>query len=58
MLYDNEECLALMRRLPLTKNYSSTGADFSGLAGAAIIPLKLDVTALERIKVPAGTFEC
>lgn len=58
VLYDNEECLALMRRLPLAKGYSSSVRIFSGLGGGAIIPLKLDVTALETVKVPAGTFEC
>ncbi|MBC8096032.1 MAG: tetratricopeptide repeat protein, partial [Akkermansiaceae bacterium] len=58
VLYDNEEALALMRRLPLATNYSTSLRIFAGLAGGSIIPLKLDVTAVETVKTPAGTFEC
>jgi hypothetical protein len=58
VLYDNEEVLALMRRLPLTTNYTTTLRVFSGLGGGAVIPIKLDVTALETVTVSAGTFEC
>lgn len=58
VFFDNEECLALMRRLPLTTNYSTTVQLFVGLTGGNTLPIKLDVTALETVKVPAGTFEC
>jgi hypothetical protein len=58
VLYDNEEALALMRRLPLATNYSTTIRVLAGLGGGNIIPLKLDVTGLETVKTAAGTFQC
>jgi len=58
VVYDNEEYLALMRRLPLANNYSHSTRVFSGLSGGNMVPIKMDVTALETVKVPAGTFEC
>ena len=57
-VYDNEEAVELFRRLPLATNYSSTIHIFSGLGGGTVIPLKVEVTAMEKVTVPAGTFEC
>jgi tetratricopeptide (TPR) repeat protein len=57
-IYDNEQALALMRRLPLATNYTTALRIFAGLGGGHIIPLKLDVVALESVKTPAGTFDC
>ena len=56
--YDNEEVIQLIRRLPLATNYSTTLRVFTSLGGGNIIPFKAEVTALETVTVPAGTFEC
>jgi hypothetical protein len=58
VIYDNEEYLALVRRLPLATNYSTALNIFSGLGGGNLIPLKLEVSKVETVTVPAGTFEC
>jgi hypothetical protein len=57
VIYDNEEAAELMRRLPLATNYSTTLHILTGLGGGNIIPLKIEVTGVETLKVPAGTFE-
>ena len=57
-VYDNEEALQLMRRLPLAAGYSKKLSLFVGLTGGNILPLKLDVTGPEKVQVPAGTFDC
>ena len=56
--YDNEECLELMRRLPLDTNYTTTLRIFAGLAGGQIIPIGLSVDGLDTVTTPAGTFDC
>jgi hypothetical protein len=58
VIYDNEESIQLMRRLPLATNYSTTVKVLSALAGGSIIPFKVQVSAIEKVEVPAGTFEC
>lgn len=55
--YDNEEVMQLMRRLPLTTNYSATLRVVTGLGGS-VIQFKTEVTGVETLEVPAGTFEC
>jgi len=58
IVYDNEEAIQLMRRLPLATNYSTTLRFFASLGGGAIVPVKLDVIGIEKLEVPAGTYEC
>ena len=58
VVYDNEEAIQLFRRLPLATNYSTTLKVLSGLAGGAVVPFKLEVAAIEKVVVPAGTFDC
>lgn len=58
LVYDNEEVIQAMRRLPLATNYSTTMRVLTSLGGGAIIPLKVSVTGIEKVEVPAGTFEC
>jgi len=58
VVYDNEEVVQLMRRLPLTTNYSTTIKIITTLGGGATVPLKIDVAAVENVEVPAGKFEC
>jgi tetratricopeptide (TPR) repeat protein len=54
-VYDNEEGVQLLRRLPLV-----VGAKFPtrilSPAGGVVIPFSIDVLALEDVTVPAGTF--
>ena len=57
-VYDNEEVLQVMRRLPLTTNYSTTMRVLTSLGGGTIIPLKIEVVGIERVEVPAGAFDC
>ncbi len=58
VVYDNEEVMQMIRRLPLASNYTANIRVFSGLGGGSIIPLKVDVTGPEKVTVPAGTFDC
>jgi hypothetical protein len=57
-VYDNEEFMHLMRRLPLQIGYKTTIPTLSTLGGGAVIPVVLEVTAKETVEVPAGKFEC
>ncbi len=57
IVYDNEEALQLIRRLPLAPGYKKTVSIFVGLAGMAV-PVGLEVVATEQVTVPAGTFDC
>lgn len=58
VFYDNEEVAQLMRRLPLATNYTTTLRIFTSLGGGSTVPIKLDVKAVEPVKVPAGTYDC
>ena len=58
IVYDNEQAMHLMRRLPLEVGYKTTIPIIATLGGAATIPLGIEVTAKEVLKVPAGDFEC
>lgn len=58
LFYDNEEVIQLVRRLPLAPNYSTTLRIFSSLGGAQTIGIKFTVAGVEKVEVPAGTFEC
>ena len=58
IVYDNEEVVQLIRRLPLAPGYTTTVRCFTSLGGGAIIPIKLDVSGPEKLEVPAGSFEC
>ena len=57
VIYDNEEAVQLMRRLPLEDNYKTSLRFLSSLAGT-IVPVKLEVSGPEKVTVPAGTFDC
>ncbi|TWT36931.1 hypothetical protein KOR34_18760 [Posidoniimonas corsicana] len=56
-LYDNEQAAEMFRRLPLKEGFKTTPTVISSLTAMAI-PLKLSVTKVETIEVPAGKFEC
>lgn len=57
IVYDNDEAIQLIRRLPLGPGYKKTVTLFVGLAGMAV-PVGLEVVATEKVTVPAGTFDC
>ncbi len=56
-VFDNEQAAEMFRLLPLKEGYKTTVQIISTL-GTTLIPLELDVTKLETIEVPAGSFEC
>lgn len=56
-VYDNEQALHAMRRLPLAAGYKTTLPVFTPM-GAGKISLPLEVQGTETVKVPAGQFEC
>lgn len=56
-VYDNEEFIHLVRRLPLTANYKGSVRLLAAMAGGTIIPLDLQVVGQEKVTTPAGTFD-
>lgn len=57
-VFDNEEVMHMMRRLPLEIGYKTTLPLITTLGGGAIIGIGLEVPKKETIETPAGTFEC
>lgn len=55
-VWDNEQVLHLIRRLPLEAGYKATVRILSTLGGGAVIPIVAEVTGREEIEVPAGKF--
>jgi hypothetical protein len=58
VVYDNEEVVYTMRRLPLQVGYKATIPVFSALGGGNVIPIGLEVVGKETIEAPAGKFDC
>jgi hypothetical protein len=56
-IFDNEEGVQLMRRLPLAIGYSTTLKIFPSLTGV-ILPLECKVVGKELVETPAGKFDC
>lgn len=56
VVYDNEQAVYLMRRLPLTEGYKTTIPIFTRFGET--IDIGLEVLTKETVNVPAGTFEC
>jgi hypothetical protein len=60
-VYDDYELFDLIRRLPLAANYSVSlfSAGMKGMSGdRSPEPNKLQVVGVEKVQVPAGTYEC
>jgi hypothetical protein len=55
-VYDNEEVVQMIRRLPLAEGYT-TNLTVMGIGAAVLIDVKLDVVGRETVTVPAGTYE-
>ncbi|HUJ72834.1 MAG TPA: DUF3108 domain-containing protein [Verrucomicrobiae bacterium] len=57
-VYDNEEAVHTMRRLPLQVGYKTTLPVLSTLGGGTVLSVGLEVQGKETVTVPAGTFDC
>ena len=57
-VYDNEEAMHLMRRLPLQVGYKTTLPVLPTLGAATTISIGLEVRGKETVQVPAGKFDC
>lgn len=57
-VFDNEQTLHVMRRLPLEVGYKTTIPIIAILGASTVIPVGLEVLAKESVKVPAGEFDC
>jgi hypothetical protein len=55
-VFDNEQFFQLVRRLPLTPGYKTTLPLLALLS--PVINWQVEVSSLETVTVPAGTFEC
>jgi hypothetical protein len=58
VVYDNEEALQLIRRLPLAAGFKKTVNVFLAPQGGLIVPVQLEVTGAETVQCAAGTFAC
>jgi hypothetical protein len=56
-MFDNEQCIALFRRLPLEVGYK-TNLPIVSILGTGQMEIALDVPSKEMLEVPAGKFEC
>lgn len=57
-VYDNEETIQLLRRLPLAAGYKTTLRLLSSLSAGSIVPVQVTVSGPEKINVSAGSFDC
>ena len=57
-VYDNEEAMHLMRRLPLQVGYKTTLPVLPTLGAATTLSISLEVRGRETVQVPAGKFDC
>jgi hypothetical protein len=56
-VFDNEQGMQLFRRLPLKVGYKTNISIVSSLGGG-LVPLGVEVPAMETIETAAGKFEC
>ena len=56
VVYDNEQAMDVMRRLPLAPGYKTT-LPVIGIGGENV-KIPIDVQGKEMVQVPAGKFEC
>jgi hypothetical protein len=56
-VYDNEEAVFVMRCLPLAEGFKATLNIYASFS-SGLIPIEITVKAKEKVKVPAGEFEC
>ena len=58
VVYDNEQVIFVMRRLPLAVGYKTVLPVVATLGASAVLPIGIEVVGTEVIEVPAGKFEC
>jgi hypothetical protein len=58
VVYDNEEAMHAMRRLPLQVGYKTTISVVAALAAATVLPIGIEVVGKETVETPAGKFDC
>jgi hypothetical protein len=58
VVYDNEEVIQLVRRLPLAADYKTTLSIFNGMGGGNWGWIVVEVTGQETVEVPVGSFAC
>ncbi len=56
-VYDNEQALHLIRRLPLAEGYRASFPIFP-VQGGMVVEGRIEVTGREKVTVTAGTFDC
>ncbi|MCC7409692.1 MAG: DUF3108 domain-containing protein [Phycisphaeraceae bacterium] len=56
-VFDNEQALYLIRRLPLAEGYA-TKFPIYPIQGGVVVECDIDVLGKETVSVPAGTFDC
>jgi len=56
-VYDNEQAIQLMRRLPFAEGYK-TSLKFLPSLGGMVLLVELEVIKRETVEVPAGRFDC
>jgi Protein of unknown function (DUF3108)/Tetratricopeptide repeat len=57
-VFDNEEVMHMLRRLPLQVGYKTTFPIITTLGGGTVLPIVVEVPKKETVETPAGTFEC
>lgn len=57
-VFDNEQFVHTLRRLPLAEGYKTTIPTIATLGAKAVLPIGVEVAALEKADVPAGSFNC
>ena len=57
-VYDNEQVMHMLRRLPLEVGYKSKIPVITTLGGGAVLPIGIDVPKKESVDAPAGKFDC
>ncbi|HLP08357.1 MAG TPA: tetratricopeptide repeat protein [Opitutaceae bacterium] len=58
VVYDNEEALQLIRRLPLAPGFKRTFKALVAPQGGVVVPVQLEVTGTETVQCAAGSFVC
>lgn len=57
-VFDNEEVMHMMRRLPLQIGYKTNIPVITTLGGGTILPIGLEVPSKEMVETSGGNFDC
>jgi hypothetical protein len=57
VVFDNEQAVYLIRRMPLAENYEGSFPIFT-IQGGVVVECQIKVLAIEDVNVEAGTFKC